>query len=1275
MRRVTVIALKHLLLGFGFLLTLTAFALIAAAFLYLSLGINKQLLEKYLSEQVQRPVEIESIETGWNGLLAEMRATGIHVLHEDGTQSTLRLRELQVSVDPLYLLGGSLRVEKTVVYGLSLELARRADGTISVGDFAFAEQEMSDSRGLDWLRGQGDIEVREGQIIWRDQRDADHPIAVTEFNVETRSDDRQIRFTGRASPPTELGNQVYFNGVVRGLLMQNEVWSGDINLSLSRLNIERLPLVLREFIPWQTKGFADMRLKTRWQSGEMTYANGDVELARFVVPSGEGGKDIPVQKFETTLALRRYPDSWSLSLINPRLAVSGRWFKTKGLKIESTQDTYKYTAEGMQMHEVRNILAQIDTDFPGRDLVQKSRAYGVLRNVTAVTEGPLFSPNQWSVDGEFQDVSWVPFDGAPGVSGVNGSMHIRSGEGRLNINSDDVEIHSPGRLEPLFFSRLEAAVDWSRHDGGWLIDINDLRLDNSHLRRGRGNIGIHLFDDGGRPLYVSGEFAVEQLRAGKFWQYLPRGGIPDKTIAWFKKALVGGTFADLNVSLAGPIKEFPFRSGRGSFSLTTQIKNGRFHYKDGWPDIDEIVGTLSIDNAGLKGEVASAKFNRSTVNKGQVNSADVFSKKRELFIEAGLNAPAKDIVWFLTEGPLLEQKSSLDITADGEGQLDLSIFLPLSDVKNRLEVVGRYVTQDTAVTIKDRFVLSELNGAVEFTDTTVEASGITGRLMEGDARIAIETIEPGRPPIWTAYAEGSVDSSRLLPLLGSSMLESKVSGTAAWVGSLTAEPGRTTLRIESDLEGVEVSLPEPLSKRSEDKRESSLKATFERAGEDFEFKIEPLLGRLDYRKQNNERRLSRGMIAVGKENASLASGEGVRISIAQQSFDADAWLALANADAEDSGAESKSDWWGVNGIDLEVAKLRLFARDWDRVRAKAASPNGFDWNAWVSGDAFLGEVALHLDRDEQPGRYVMRFDRLHVPKAIKQKTRPSPPTRPNRYPTLDIRADRFKYGDWDLGELRLLAGPRGGEWRIEKLIMDQPGLNIDATGKWVKDAGATNTRINARVNSDDVAVALARLRLPPHMAEADVRMQLDLHWPGDPASFRLGGLNGNFDITATEGRFLNVEPGSGRLLGLFNIDAISRRFSLDFSDIFSKGLAFDQIKGEGTINRGNLYTDGLFVVGPSAIVEIDGRTGLESEDYDLEVVVVPQLGSHISMLSALANPIAGAMVFIAQKVMKKTFNKLLTEMAHYRYKIEGSWEEPVITSVLLEPASEEESMR
>jgi uncharacterized protein YhdP len=297
----------------------------------------------------------------------------------------------------------------------------------------------------------------------------------------------------------------------------------------------------------------------------------------------------------------------------------------------------------------------------------------------------------------------------------------------------------------------------------------------------------------------------------------------------------------------------------------------------------------------------------------------------------------------------------------------------------------------------------------------------------------------------------------------------------------------------------------------------------------------------------------------------------------------------------------------------------------------------------------------------------MNFDRLHLPKPRGGRTAPDPLVT-RMYPNVKITADHFVFGEWDLGRLDLKATSYVGRWRLDQFDLEQPGLQVKANGHWAYGEGGSGTQIKTTVISDNIEVALKQLSLPNHMAESKVNLELVLEWPGDPQSFTLERLNGTYSVAAKAGRFLNVQPGSGRLLGLFNIDAISRRFSLDFSDIFSKGLAFDQIKGQGDIRNGNLYSDKLFVVAPSALIKINGRTGLVSQDYDLNVVVAPRLGSQISMLSALANPIAGAMVFLAHKV----FSKQLSRMIQYQYEIKGSWDSPEISSLRQEPEPEPE---
>jgi uncharacterized protein YhdP len=70
------------------------------------------------------------------------------------------------------------------------------------------------------------------------------------------------------------------------------------------------------------------------------------------------------------------------------------------------------------------------------------------------------------------------------------------------------------------------------------------------------------------------------------------------------------------------------------------------------------------------------------------------------------------------------------------------------------------------------------------------------------------------------------------------------------------------------------------------------------------------------------------------------------------------------------------------------------------------------------------------------------------------------------------------------------------------------------------------------------------------------------------------------------------------VFGLLSLQTLPRRLTLDFSDVFKKGLTFDRIKGSFLLERGDAYTTNLYLDGPAARIDISGRTGLAVNDYD-----------------------------------------------------------------------------
>ena len=141
------------------------------------------------------------------------------------------------------------------------------------------------------------------------------------------------------------------------------------------------------------------------------------------------------------------------------------------------------------------------------------------------------------------------------------------------------------------------------------------------------------------------------------------------------------------------------------------------------------------------------------------------------------------------------------------------------------------------------------------------------------------------------------------------------------------------------------------------------------------------------------------------------------------------------------------------------------------------------------------------------------------------------------------------------------------------------------------------------------------------------------------------------------------------LLGVLSLQALPRRITLDFRDVFSEGFAFDRISGSISVTAGVLRTDDLEIRGPAARVRLKGAADVAAETQDLEVEVQPTLSESVAIGAAasLVNPVAGVVTYLAQKALRDPIEKLFA----YNYTITGTWSDPeVARSFEAEPPAE-----
>jgi len=268
---------------------------------------------------------------------------------------------------------------------------------------------------------------------------------------------------------------------------------------------------------------------------------------------------------------------------------------------------------------------------------------------------------------------------------------------------------------------------------------------------------------------------------------------------------------------------------------------------------------------------------------------------------------------------------------------------------------------------------------------------------------------------------------------------------------------------------------------------------------------------------------------------------------------------------------------------------------------------------------------------------------------------------PGKLPALDIKVGNLQVKEKQFGNFELVGHPDGKDWRLRRLNITNSDGSLSGDGIWRPAREATQTQVNLQLKLDDVGNTLARYGYPDTVKEGSGKLAANLTWDGAPDEFNYTSLNGTLRLEAGKGRFLQMDPGAGKLLSILSLQALPGHLTLDFDDVFRKGFQFESIRGNATINDGMIDTQDFHIDGTAARVTLSGGVDLNSETQELRVKVLPTIGNSVSLVSAVT---AGAVVGVATLFISKMFGNPLDKMVSFEYNVSGSWAEPNVDKVV-----------
>ncbi|MBE0614800.1 MAG: TIGR02099 family protein [Burkholderiales bacterium] len=1254
---------RRLLRFFGFAALFAYFAF-AAVVLGLRFWIlpqieeHPELISQAISRNIGQRVSIGSVDSGWQRLRPYLALTDLRLYDNEG-RVALSLPSASCTLSWESLAFGVLRFHSLAFDKPQLNIRRDQRGAVYVAGVRL-NTETAGEGFSGWLLAQREVIIRDAQVSWDDQLRSAPPLSLADVNFVMRNRGSHHRFALRAQPPRELAAALDLRGDLEGATFaQLQAWTGSLYAELPYTDLSAWRTWVDHPLEIQ-QGQGGLRLWLRFAEKQLTAATADVALGNV---NARLAPDLPVlelRSLQGRLSATRAQGGYAIggkkvamTLLSgvtlPPAQFALQWSPGDGVRAESGE--VRIDALELQPLAILGEYLPLPTDL--RKFLAAAEPQGSVSDMHVDWQGPLAKPQRFSARGRFDRLGMRAHASLPGFSGISGNIDGNEKGGTVLLNASKVVLALPsGNADPSReLDTLTAQLAWSQVAGELQLKLSNIAFANADLA-GTAFGSYATAADGPGVVDITARLA--RAEAHGVPRYIP---FLNKVVRdWLDQALVAGHASEVSMRLKGNLKDFPFRSKKdGVFQISAKVAGGSLRYAAGWPGIDAIDGNLLFDGRSMEVTSHKASVLGARVSNARVVLPDLFAPDRILSVNGQAEGPTAEFLKFVAQSPVntLIGGITAGMGATGSGKLQLKLDLPLARMAD-VKVAGSYQMAGNQISIDtDWPPVSQVGGRLDFTEKGVSMRTVKAQFLGGPVAVNLASQRDGSIAV---DARGTFDASALRAALDQPLL-SELSGTAAWSSKMIFGRSGANIVVESGLQGITSTLPAPLNKAGADvlplrfEHTAAAEAQSGRwSGPTTADRSTLALGTIVRMEQHRRREAGKMVIArsaVGLNEAPHLPEAGIVLNGKVAELDLDRWLRVLGGSGGSGGVAVP-----LTSLNLKIGALDVYGKRINDVALRAGF-QGSDWLADVDARELAGKVRW---RAQGKGRVSAQLSHFTFPQPTPGKLADDAPAK--ELPGLDIVADNLVVHDKKLGRLELTAANEGLDWRIEKLTLATPDSSLNADGLWQGVAAHQRTRMNLKLEIKDVGKFLERIGYPGSMQRGTAKLLGKLSWAGNPQTIDYPSLTGDLSLIAAKGQFLKIEPGIGKLLGILSLQALPRRITLDFRDIFSEGFAFDNITATASVAKGVLHTQDFIMHGPSAQVGMSGDIDLARETQSLKVRVVPSVGDSLSVagLVLLANPITGVASFLAQRLLKDPLGQAFA----YRYVVTGSWVDPKV---------------
>lgn len=1212
----------------------------------------------WLGERIGRSVTIDSVAARWDGPGPVLDLQGLRIDAGDG-DSAVTLGQARVQLD-VYALVWPRRhlIRDFLLVDARVDLLRDQEGQIAVQGF----HGVRGTGGLaSWLGRVGNLGLSGGELTLHDAASGKQfSIDGVELRVGQQFGGLRIGLERRSADRS---------GRLRLLLHQR---SGTLSAQAAELYFEAVDFPLGELHAvieplgiGVTSGRINARQWVTLSSGQVESLSGDWRASELVlvapaIPWLDDGEILPQRHLPSArVAVRGNRVGASLHIdaratgaqeAGADLEMSLR------LRGEGAEREITLAAQRLPVALVASAL-ELSAMVPpaGRGRLYTANPQGMVEHLQwSQRDG------SWQLDAELADVSlrqagpnW------PEVQNVALTLSADADTWLAQFNGRPAQVAVPGVFPGTFDLESLSGLLAARRDddGNWVIEAPQIELRGTDYAV-EAYARIDLGGPDGPHMEAFAHVPGASIAAAKnFWVL---NHMPPQTVTWLNRALSDGQVVAGTALFRGAFRDWPFWSQEGRFEARFAVEGAALDYHRDWPKAEQISADVAFINNSLLLERASGQVKGNRLVRGNGGIARLGEPVLDL--DLGGEGDAADWLAFLKHTPLQRQHGEVlfGLTADGPVDASVRLRIPLKKSLGSPEVSGEALARGMQFgASKWGLDFGSIHGRIDFSDKGFAADRLNLQVDGSDAalRIAVGAFTGVEQWQVDAQLKGRLPAQALFGRYDAlDGILARVQGASDWdvtvqipASGHSGDDSRAMAQYRSNLVGTEIQFPAPLGKLTEQTMPLMLSVPLPISGDEpLQLDIGPkarLIAHL-----GTASRDFRGQLQFGPQRELDLPSRGLRVSGSAPGIDLGAWAG-----------------WLFSGSGLAASETVIADVD---IQTSAPDGQGLGDSlslervekGWLLAlDSTAAKGTLRLETPESgPTSVLAQFEHLYLPEPTGAAL--DFPILPAMVPTLHFWIGDLRIGAAHLGAARLEAYATADGLRVDLLEARSPNLEIHAKGDWTHSYTGGESHFSIRMTSEDLGQMLTGLGYAGVVEGGQTLAEIDARWRGAPYAFALERLVGSIKVSVGQGRFLDVDPGAGRIFGLLSVRELPRRLSLDFRDLFKTGMSFDRIEGKFQLDDGNAWTDNLTVRGPAADILIIGRTGLASRDYDQQVMVAPRMSGVLPVIGGLAaGPVGAAAGLLAQGV---TSQGDIERSSRVHYSIGGSWEKPLVARLM-----------